>query len=107
MDYLKDYQLIKMPDSFNRIMFKAVCLADNFKDRLAIYRKNDESNYIINLKKIPTEKQFELIRLSFYKPVQCGIDIYVNGKLYKSTKCYTFKELLDQRIKNDVKLNGR
>lgn len=91
-----DYQLIKMPDSFNRIMFKLVHLADGFKDRLAIYRKDDESNYIINLKRIPTDKQFEFIRLSFYKPVQCGIDIYVNGVIYKSTKCYTFKELLSK-----------
>lgn len=107
MDYLKDYQLIKMPDSFNSIMFRVVHLADDFADRLAIYRKNDESNYIINLKRTPTDKQFEVIRLSFYKPVQCGIDIYVNGKLYKSTKCCTFKELLNQRINNDVKLNGR
>lgn len=106
MDYLKNYQLIRMPDSFNRIMFRVVHLADDFADRLAIYRKDDESNYIIDLKRIPTDKQFELIRLSFYKPVQCGIDIYVNGELYKSTKCYTFKELLDKRVKNDVKLNG-
>lgn len=107
MDYIKDYRLIKMPDSFNRIMFKAINLAPEFADRLAIYCNNDRSNYIIDLKRIPTDKQFEVIRLSFYKPIQCGIDIYVNGELYKSTKCYTFKELLNKRIQNDVKLNGR